>query len=166
MASCPESLRDVLSEKELMWLAGELAFQRGRELSVAQKIEFSRAGATHLQSIVTETTSFSVDIHLLHNGDIHYSCDCASGKMELFCAHCVASSLAWLSEKYDATDLWSDAMSAMDEIDEVESVTRQLRTCFLQMGRDELIDTLVEWANRDPLYAQDLLNSQRFAQFG
>lgn len=163
MAADPESLRDVLSEKELTWLAGDLAFKAGQQLFLWQRVEFTRAGTRNLHAIVTESDSFEVDIHLQSNGDISYSCNCSTGRMELFCSHAVAAALTWLSEKYDATDLWSDAVAAMNESDEAEDMNRQLLVGLQQMDRDELIEIVLEWAQRDPGYAQNILNSQRFA---
>ena len=166
MAANPESLRNVLSKKDLLWLSGEQAFLKGQDLFSAGKILFKAAGAGHLQATVTDvSSSYPVDIRLLRNNDIHYACDCAPARLELFCAHCVACSLAWLSETFDATDLWSEAMSAISEIDEIDSLSRQLQACLQQMERHDLIDTLIEWAKVDPAHAQELLNSQRFAPF-
>lgn len=163
MAAYPESLRDVLCDKELLWLAGEQAYQAGTALCKAQKVEFTRTGVTHLRAIVTDAGAYAVSVSLLQNGDIQFSCECPKGALELFCEHCTAASLAWLSDSFDATEFWSEAMSALGEIDEVARITKQLRQCLNSMDREDLVDTILEWARIDPLRAQDLLHSQRFA---
>lgn len=166
LASHPQSLRDVLSEKDLLWLAGEQAFQTGREFHAAQKYLFDGANATKVQGIVTDiTSSYSVEIRLLGSGDIQYSCQCPAGRVELFCSHCVACALAWLDETFDATDLWSDARAAISEIDEAQSLRSQLRICLQQVERYELVEIILDWARRDPAHGHELLDSQRLARF-
>lgn len=166
MGSQPQSLRDVLSEKDLLWLAGEQAFQTGREFHAAQKYVFNGANATALQGFVTDiSSSYSVEIRLLGNGDIQYACECPAGRVELFCSHCVCCALAWLDETFDATDLWTDARAAISEIDEAHNLRSQLRACLQQVDRYELVEIILDWARRDPAHAHELMDSQRLARF-
>lgn len=163
LSGFPENLRDVLSSTELKWLAGEQAFEIGSELWQSQKVEFSSANASWFKAIVTDIDSFIVEVIFLSNADLQFSCTCPSGQMELFCVHCVAASLAWLSDKFDANELWSDAMSVLHEIDEVEDMVRRLKSCLNQLDREELIDLVLEWAREDPERAHALMNSQKMA---
>lgn len=166
MVSSPQSLRDVLSRDDLLWLAGEQFFLAGEELYTAQKIIFNGANATSLEAVVTDiSSSYEVEIKLLRNGDIHYVCECAAARAELFCAHCVACALVWLDDTFDARDLWLDARAAISEIDEAHNLRSKLRAYLEDLDRDELIELLLDLSRREPAVGQEILNSQRLSRF-
>lgn len=160
----PMSLRDVLNETELSWLAGAQAFSQGQELSALSRVSFTDVGSTHVEAQVLDQVAFTVNIHLLGTGDLSYECNCPMGQMELFCTHCVASSLAWLTGTFDDDtrmgEIIPEQLAGPDGTDRFIS---QLRGSLMKMEREELIETIMFWAERDPRHACEILsNSLQF----
>jgi uncharacterized Zn finger protein len=134
-AEVEPTLTELVTRETLRRLTGQRSFERGEEYA-----EFGAVGSLQwddkaIRAGVQGTERYRVRLEVA-GGKLAGSCTCPVGRDGLFCKHCVAVGVAWLSRS--------------PERDERDAPTRrQLHERLAALGADALADHLVEQALDD-----------------
>lgn len=151
-AACVESLRELVDEPQLKWLGSEEVVARGRSLFENGKVAAKDAGSVWVDAAVCDgASSYDVELAVLHDGDLHYKCNCPAGAEELFCPHCAATGLFWLSRNFDGETGVRDNQNLPIQNDSQEGTfLSDLRATLEPLDRSVLVELLLDCAIRDP----------------
>ena len=94
------TLDDILTEALIATLADPGSHERGENYFLEQRVTRLSALPARISATVAGTAAYRIDIWLA-DGRIGYACDCPIGVRGVFCKHCVATSLQWLSRDED-----------------------------------------------------------------
>lgn len=152
------TLSDILDADLLMDLAGDRYFQRG--------VDYFERGLVHSMAqyderIVAEVYGTEIyQIQLwLEGTDLLSRCSCPLGVDGLFCKHCVAVGLAWISEPPPYRREQETPKKAGTTMEDVRDyLTRQERDTLVQMILDQAMD--------DARWRDQLLLKAAFSQPG
>ncbi len=146
-----DSLRDLINEPELAWLAGQESLLLGRKYFSEGRVSISQGGSVWVDATISNGQDFTFELAVLSDGDLQYSCNCDSGIKEIFCAHCVAAALSWLVQNYDQTEGDSDGRENGEYVVEPGNDFSDFVVTLEKMDRTSLISLLLDCVQRDPL---------------
>jgi uncharacterized Zn finger protein len=92
----PSSPDDLLDRPLLRQLAGEERFRNGEKYFNEGRVRQVHVGADRITAKVSGSRAYRVKLWR-GRGQLQFSCNCAVGREETFCKHCVAVGLAWLA---------------------------------------------------------------------
>jgi uncharacterized Zn finger protein len=124
------SLRDACSRRQLERLAGERSFARGEAYAAEARVRLLSHDERGAVAVVAGNSNYRVLLGVDADGRVQGSCTCPVGAEGAFCKHCVATALV-LCER--------------------ESTTPELRSLLTARPHDELVELLVDAADRDPV---------------
>ncbi len=95
------TLDDILTEDLIATLADPGSHERGENYFLEQRVGRLSVQPARISATVAGTATYRIDIWLA-DGSIGYACDCPIGVRGVFCKHCVATGLQWLTRDEDA----------------------------------------------------------------
>ncbi|WP_133635336.1 SWIM zinc finger family protein [Halomonas ventosae] len=133
--------RALLSDRQLVMLAGEAAFGRGVEYyREGMVVGWNRKGST-ITADVEGSERYRVVLKLSKRG-LEGGCDCPASEGIDFCKHCVATALAFRAEQAEQSRLTEG--DASDRI----------RAYLQQMDKASLVEALESLIDSDPVLRQ------------
>ncbi len=128
----------LLSDQQLVRLAGEAAFERGVEyFRQGQVLGWNRQGNTVTAQVVG-SESYQVTLRLNPRG-LEGGCDCPASEGIDFCKHCVATTLAYRADQAEQQRLMADGESG------------RLLAYLQQLDKVSLVEALAELIEEDPV---------------
>lgn len=127
---------ELVTVEALLSLAGARSFERGHEYAEIGAVGSLRWDETSIRAGVEGTARYRVRLEAA-GGSLVGSCSCPVGRDGVFCKHCVAVGLAWLSR------------SAGQDDRKAVPTPSELQSCLAALGADALADLLVEHAMDD-----------------
>ena len=146
-----------LNRPLLRQLAGENFFARGEEYFAKGRVRQLHVAGERVTARVNGSRSYRVKLWR-GRGELHFSCNCAAGREEAFCKHCVAVGLAFLAGP-DGQPASAGAPGGKEgpprpEDDPArEQVGNHLRT----LDKDRLINLVLEATDYDDILRRRLL---------
>lgn len=139
------TLAELLTSEALRRLADRRSFERGEEYLKLAAVGALQWDECSIRAGVQGTQRYRVRLEAA-GGKLAASCSCPVGRDGVFCKHCVAVGLAWISKSRNLGERSS-------------APTRgELRSRLVALGSDTLADLLVEHALEDErLYARLLV---------
>ncbi|GGY00675.1 hypothetical protein GCM10007160_30500 [Litchfieldella qijiaojingensis] len=131
----------LLSDRQLVLLAGEAAFGRGVDyFRQGLVLGWNKKGAT-ITAEVEGSERYHVTLELSKRG-LDGGCDCPASEGIDFCKHCVATALAYRAEQAEQT-----CLTGGDDTD-------RIRAYLQQMDKPALVDALLTLIEDDQLLLQ------------
>jgi uncharacterized Zn finger protein len=135
-AEVQPTLVEVVTRENLRHLAGQRSFDRGEEYARFGAVGSLQLDEASIRAGVQGSTAYRVRLEIAA-GELVGSCSCPVGRDGLFCKHCVAVGLAWLSQSQECGQ-------------RLHGPTRsELHSRLVALGSDALADLLVEHALED-----------------
>ncbi len=144
-----DELAEAMNEAVVRRLAGEAFYQRGLRYFLQGHVQSVWEIDGGLEAVVSGTRDYTVRL-TAEEGILDYSCTCPVGDDGLFCKHCVAAALAWLSGSTGAGK-GQDAGAA--EAITISDAGRLLR----EEKKEKLVEMILAWARRDARLHERLL---------
>ena len=141
------SLAKALTDAVVRRLGGEDAYRRGADYFAhghVKSLEHSKAG---VQAVVRGAKDYEVTL-AADDGMLDYVCDCPQGSDGVFCKHCVAVSLAWLSGA-------AKSRRAPRKAREVKLADAE--KILLEESKETLVRMMIEWAKNDSRLREELV---------
>jgi uncharacterized Zn finger protein len=158
-SSSPEGLLD---RPLLRQLAGPEAFAEGEECFTAGRVRQLHAGLDRVTARINGTRPYRVKLWR-GRGELHFSCNCAAGREDAFCKHCVAVGLAWLAGPEGQPQTPEPSIqprgrdAAPDIREEVDLPRTWLREYLRGLEKDRLVSLVVEATDYDDILRRRLL---------
>jgi len=132
----------ILSEAQLLSLAGKPAYQRGLALFKSGNISKLSIQTEKVTALVEGTSTYRVSLTSRSTG-VDYQCDCPVGQRGDFCKHAVAVALALQGESDDAATIPADS-------------DQTIRNYLAQLPLDNLLDIIIEQCDWNPVLKNKL----------
>ena len=147
-----------IDEQVLRTAVGDVIFERGARYAGEGRVRLLGHDLTGAAAIVTGTNDYDVQIETAKRG-IAATCSCPFAEDGFFCKHGVATVLAWLRAEDDAPGDDEPQRAPGEEIaDDADTPDEELlRETLAQKPLGELVDLLIEAAQRDGLLRARLL---------
>ena len=136
-----------LLSKLMKQISGTAYFERGTIYYNEGRVKLIEADH-EIEARVSGTRTYDVQI-LLEDGDIQYDCTCPVGQDGDFCKHCVAVSLAWLSQNKERAGKGSQQKHRSPRAD--------IRNYLVTLESPALIELVMEACKRDDRLYERLL---------
>ena len=152
----PEGL---LNRPLLRRLAGDKFFASGEECFVNGRVRSLHVTGDRVTARVTGSRAYRVDLWR-GRGELRYSCNCAVGREETFCKHCVAVGLAWLAGPdgmLPPTPSREDSATREASTAEKDFAREQLQRHLRVLDKERLIGLLLEATDYDDILRRRLL---------
>ena len=150
---------NFLDRPLLQQLAGPKTFARGEEYLAENRVRQLQAGPDRAIAKVSGSRTYRVK--LWHQrGQLHHACNCAAGREEIFCKHCVAVGLAWLQALEDHAGSLGQTQSQVPprpQADETGISRDQLRDYLRGLDKDRLVSLTLEATDYDDILHRRLL---------
>ncbi|UYG06609.1 SWIM zinc finger family protein [Halomonas sp. M4R1S46] len=131
----------LLTDRQLVMLAGEAAFGRGVEYyREGMVVGWNRQGAT-ITADVEGSERYRVVLELSKRG-LDGGCDCPASEGIDFCKHCVATALAYRADQAEQTRLTGG------------DATDRIHAYLQQMDKPSLVEALQSLIEKDPVLRQ------------
>lgn len=131
-------------------MSGTAYFERGTTYYNEGRVKLIETDG-EIEARVSGTRTYDIQI-LLQEGDIQYDCTCPIGQDGDFCKHCVAVSLAWLSQNKESASKGSQQKHRSPRAD--------IRKYLATLEPPALIELVMEACKRDDrLYERLLLKA-------
>lgn len=134
------TLSDVLDEDLLLDLAGDRYFERGVDYFEQGLVHSLAQYDEHITAEVDGTETYRVQLWLEDN-ELMARCTCPLGVEGLFCKHCVAVGLAWITEPppyYPAGQAPAKTGTTMEDVRDY--LARQERETLVRMILDRVME--------------------------
>jgi uncharacterized Zn finger protein len=159
-SSSPEGLLD---RHLLRQLAGPELFAEGEKFFAAGSVRQVHAGLDRVTARVNGTRPYRVKLWR-GRGELQFSCNCAVGREDAFCKHCVAVGLAWLAGP-DGQPLGPGSSSASTRSSTAEAPLREegdpprtmLRDYLRTLEKDRLVSLVLEATDYDDILRRRIL---------
>jgi uncharacterized Zn finger protein len=142
-------IADLLSEKLLMELAGERAFERGEDYFAEGRVVGLKENNGAITARVRGTYYYRVTLRA-ENEELAFECNCPVGRDNVFCKHCVAVGLAWIDRRDQESGV-SRRQTERDVTDE------EIRAHLRLQGKNGLVEMLMEHAEWDSEFRDRLV---------
>ena len=149
MAEMASELAEATNEAVVRRLAGEAFYQRGLRYFLQGHVESVREIEGGLEATVSGTRDYAVRL-TAEEGVLDYSCTCPVGGEGLFCKHCVAAALAWLSGLRGAAEGRTAGRAKRIRLSDVARLLEA-------EDKKALVDMVLGWARRDERLRKRLL---------
>ncbi len=147
---------DLLNRPLLRQLAGDKSFAHGEEYFTTGRVRHIRVVGERVTARVNGSRTYQVKLWR-GRGKLHYSCNCAAGRADTFCKHCVAVGLAWLAGPEGQPML---ASAPTDEErrrhPEDDPMRQQLQLHLRNLDKDRLIALVLEATDYDDILRRRL----------
>ncbi len=147
---------DLLNRPLLRQLAGDRSFARGEEYFTNGRVRQLHVAGDRVTARVSGSRTYHVKLWR-GRGKLHFSCNCAAGREETFCKHCVAVGLAWLAGPDGQPVASSDADRQGAEDANRQSSRDQLQRHLRVLDKDRLINLVLEATDYDDILRRRLL---------
>ena len=134
------SLSDVLTLPALRRIVDGATFRRGESYHADGLVRRLRRNGEAIEARVRGTREYRVKLWL-EKGALSHSCSCPVGQEDLFCKHCVAVALAWLTPPV--------ANAAPNPAPKPTVTIESVRAYLLRQEKQTLADWLLEQAEQD-----------------
>ena len=159
-SASPEGLLD---RALLRQIAGPELFAQGEEYFTAGRVRQLHAGLDRVTGRVNGTRPYRVKLWR-GRGQLQVSCNCAVGREDTFCKHCVAVGLAWLAgpegQPHAAPSPalpQSAAAPGAAGRDETEPTRAWLREHLRALEKERLVSLVVEATDYDDILRRRIL---------
>ncbi len=150
------SPEDLLNRPLLRQLAGDTSFARGEEYFTNGRVRQLHVAGDRVTARVSGSRTYRVKLWR-GRGKLHFSCNCAAGREETFCKHCVAVGLAWLAGPDGQPVAPSDAAQRGAEDARRQSSREQLQRHLRVLDKVRLISLVLEATDYDDILRRRLL---------
>jgi uncharacterized Zn finger protein len=159
-SSSPEGLLD---RPLLRQLAGPEVFAKGEKYFAAGCVRQVHAGLDRVTARVNGSRPYRVKLWR-GRGELQFACNCAVGREDAFCKHCVAVGLAWLAGP-DGQPLGPGSSSVSTRSSTAEAPLREegdpprtlLRDYLRTLEKDRLVSLMLEATDYDDILRRRLL---------
>ncbi len=155
----PPPSENFLDRPLLQQLAGPKAFARGEAYFLENRVRQLQAGLDRATAKVSGTRTYRVK--LWHQrGQLQHACNCAAGREEVFCKHCVAVGLAWLGAlaEHDGTPGPPAGQAQPRPTNDENGISRdQLRDYLRGLDKDRLVSLTLEATDYDDILHRRIL---------
>ena len=146
---------NFLDRPLLQQLAGPKAFRRGEDCFAENRVGHLHAGMDRAAAKVSGGRTYRVKLWR-KRGELHHACNCAAGREEVFCEHCVAVGLAWLHALSEHTA--SAGQPPPHPPDGEAGLSREeLQRHLRALDKDRLISLVLEATDYDDILRRRLL---------
>jgi uncharacterized Zn finger protein len=159
-SSSPEGLLD---RPLLRQLAGPELFDQGEAYFANGRVRQLHAGLDRVTARVNGTRPYRVKLWR-GRGELQFSCNCAVGREDAFCKHCVAVGLAWLAgpdgqphPDQPSSASSQSAASAPDAREDADPPRTLLREHLRGLEKDRLVSLVLEATDYDDILRRRLL---------
>ncbi len=156
-SSSPEGLLD---RPLLRQLAGPELFQQGEDYFAAGRVRQLHAGLDRVTARVNGTRPYRVKLWR-GRGQLQFSCNCAAGREDTFCKHCVAVGLAWLAgpegQPHPAQTPPQAQIAGQPSREDAEPPRSLLRDHLRTLEKDRLISLVLEATDYDDILRRRIL---------
>lgn len=147
------SLSDILDDDLLFKLAGETYFERGVSCFEQGRVQSLAQYDDRITAEVIGTEVYQVHLWL-EDYDLQSRCTCLLGADGIFCKHCVAVGLAWISEPPH----YRPIEEALDRSFKTPRATMQdVRDYLMRQDRNTLVQMILDRAMDDLTWRESLL---------
>ena len=144
-------LKNVLTREALRQLAGARSFERGEDYFADGQVISLVEHAGKLTATVQGTEDYRVKISI-RDGALDYDCTCPMGADGVFCKHCVAAGLAWL------TNVPGKSPTQKTKAADTPVVTLEdARAWLAEQDKPKLVEMLLDQAAMDAHLRERLL---------
>ena len=147
---------DLLNRPLLRQLAGDRSFARGEEYFTNGRVRQLHVAGDRVTARVSGSRTYRVKLWR-GRGKLHFSCNCAAGREETFCKHCVAVGLAWLAGPDGQPVVVADADQQGAEDASRHASREQLQRHLRVLDKDRLISLVLEATDYDDILRRRLL---------
>lgn len=162
---------DLFDRSALRQLAGDKTFERGEDLFKDGSVHGLRAGPDRAAARVQGASRTYRTKLWRSRGELQFQCDCGTGYDHVFCKHCVAVGLAWLSsvehsagqaaggtEVYPAGKASSPSQSGGSAASAEPAVApAELRAYISKLDKKRLLDLALEAIDYDEILRRRLM---------
>jgi uncharacterized Zn finger protein len=158
-SSTPEGLLD---RPLLRQLAGPEVFSEGETYFAAGRVRQVHAGVDRVTARVNGTRPYRVKLWR-GRGELQFSCNCAAGREDAFCKHCVAVGLAWLAgpdgqpHGLKALSVPESSIAGPAHREETDPPRTLLREHLRSLEKDRLVSLVLEATDYDDILRRRLL---------
>jgi uncharacterized Zn finger protein len=158
-SSSPEGLLD---RPLLRQLAGPEVFAEGEAYFTGGRVRQLHAGLDRITARVHGSRPYRVKLWR-GRGELQFSCNCAAGREDAFCKHCVAVGLAWLAGPEGQPNVPQPSASSQAQSadpgarEETDPPRTLLRDHLRGLEKDRLVSLVLEATDYDDILRRRLL---------
>jgi uncharacterized Zn finger protein len=145
----PNDLSQALNDAVVRRLAGDRAYNRGRDYFIHGRVESIEADTEKVRASVRGEQGYRVELSA-DEGVLDYSCDCPVGAGGTFCEHCAAVALAWLGRPIGPVSRKRRGKPKKVTLAHVGKV-------LLAEEKEAIVETLLDWAKTDERLRERLI---------